>query len=112
MRLWAIVLAVLLAILPCAPARAADAEDVELRARVDRIIADLDKRQIASRAYFEPIHLQPLYQSRFGFRKGDFPITERIAASTLALPFHANLRSSDIEAVADALQSAICLAAA
>jgi perosamine synthetase len=78
----------------------------------DRVIAQLEKRQIASRAYFAPIHLQPVYQKRFGFRKGDFPIAERVAASTLALPFHANLSSSDIEAVVDALQSAAQFAAA
>jgi perosamine synthetase len=87
---------------------------VQLDPAIDRnrVIADLDKRKIASRAYFEPIHLQPAYQRRFGFRKGDFPITERIAASTLALPFHANLLPSDVGAVVDALQSAIHLAAA
>jgi perosamine synthetase len=78
----------------------------------DRVMAHLDKRGIASRVYFRPIHLQPYYQKRFGFRKGDFPIAERVAASTLALPFHANLSQADIEAVVDALQSAVDLAAA
>ena len=59
-----------------------------------RVIAELEKRRIPSRVYFSPIHLQPFYRQRFGFREGDFPVTERVAASTLALPFHANLSTS------------------
>jgi perosamine synthetase len=82
---------------------------VQLDPRIDRsrVIAELERRHIASRAYFTPIHLMPFYQERFGFRPGDFPVTERIAVSTLALPFHANLPQSDIETVVEALRSAV-----
>jgi perosamine synthetase len=72
----------------------------------NRVIAHLE-RQIPSRAYFRPIHLEPYYQKRFGFRQGDFPVAERIAASILALPFHSNLSQADMEYVVDALQSAV-----
>src|SRR3989449_1760543 len=37
--------------------------------------------------YFPPIHLQPYYVQQFGYRRGDFPVTERIAELTIALPF-------------------------
>jgi perosamine synthetase len=78
----------------------------------DRLIAHLEKSRIPSRAYFTPIHLQPFYRERFGFREGDFPVTERVAASTLALPFHGNLSDGDMEHVAESLRSAIIQAAA
>jgi perosamine synthetase len=82
---------------------------VRLHPEIDRnrVIALLEKRQIPSRVYFTPIHLQPFYRKQFGFREGDFPVTERVAASTQALPFHGNLSSSDIEYVAESLRSAI-----
>jgi perosamine synthetase len=67
----------------------------------------LDARGIPSRVYFTPIHLQPYYRTRFGFRPGDFPVAERVAASILALPFHTNLSESETHEVVDALQSAI-----
>jgi perosamine synthetase len=77
----------------------------------DRVIADLEKRQIPSRVYFTPIHLQPFYRKQFGFREGDFPVTERVAASTLALPFHGNLSIADMEYVAESLRCSIARAA-
>jgi len=75
----------------------------------DRVIAELDKKRIPSRAYFMPIHLQPFYRERFGFRPGDFPVAERVASSTVALPFHSNLSREEIEHVTDALRSVIAL---
>ena len=53
----------------------------------DRVIGRLAERGVPARPYFSPLHLQPFYRATFGFRPGDFPVTERVAASTLALPF-------------------------
>jgi perosamine synthetase len=73
----------------------------------DRVIEALDQRQVPSRVYFSPIHLQPFYRERFGYAEGDFPVAERVAASTLALPFHSNITDEDMEYVAESLQWAI-----
>jgi perosamine synthetase len=78
----------------------------------DRVIEQLEARGIPSRVYFTPIHLEPYYRKRFGFRPSDFPVAERVAASILALPFHTNLSDAEISDVVDALQSAIVRAAA
>ena len=69
----------------------------------DRLIGRLANLGVASRPYFTPLHLQPLYREMFGFRPGDFPVTERVAASTLALPFSSRLADEDVQYVADAL---------
>ena len=50
----------------------------------DRVIEQLGDRGIPSRVYFTPIHLEPYYRRRFGFKPGDFPVAERVAASILA----------------------------
>ena len=60
-----------------------------------------------SRPYFSPIHLQPFYRSAFGFKPGDFPVTERVAASTLALPFSSRMTDEEVRHVASALGEAI-----
>jgi perosamine synthetase len=78
----------------------------------DRVIEQLEARGIPSRVYFTPIHLEPYYRKRFGFRPGDFPVAERVAASILALPFHSNLSEAQTHEVVDALQSAVMRAAA
>jgi perosamine synthetase len=78
----------------------------------DRVMEQLESRGIPSRVYFTPIHLEPYYRKRFGFKPGDFPVAERVAASILALPFHANLSDAEMDEVVDALQFAVVRAAA
>jgi perosamine synthetase len=73
----------------------------------DRVMDRLAALGVPSRPYFSPIHLQPFYRSAFGFRPGDFPVTERVAASTLALPFSSLLPDDDVQYVADALIEAV-----
>jgi perosamine synthetase len=82
---------------------------VRLDAAIDRdaVIADLEARGIPSRDYFQPIHLQPFYRSEFGYREGDFPVTERIARSTIALPFSTRMTDTDVDRVAAGLEAAV-----
>ena len=72
-----------------------------------RVMAGLQEKGVASRPYFTPIHLQPFYRQMFGFKEGDFPITEAAACSTLALPFHSNLDEESIEYVCKVLNDTI-----
>ena len=78
---------------------------VRLRADIDRdgLIPALAERGVPARPYFAPLHLQPFYQATFGFKMGDFPVTERVATSTLALPFSSRLTDDDVGYVADVL---------
>jgi perosamine synthetase len=73
----------------------------------DAIAAELTQMGVPNRNYFPPIHLQPYYRETYGFRQGQFPITERIASSTIALPFHGKMTDGEISQVCDALGEAI-----
>ncbi len=73
----------------------------------DRIRAHLEAAGIPTRDYFAPIHLQRFYRKQFGYEPGDFPITEKIAASTLALPFHGGMVEGEVELVCQTLRAAI-----
>jgi dTDP-4-amino-4,6-dideoxygalactose transaminase len=73
----------------------------------DRVIAELHHYGIPTRTYFSPIHLQPFYKEMFGYREGDFPITERIAKSVLALPFYSNIPVGEIEYIVNCLKAAV-----
>jgi perosamine synthetase len=78
---------------------------VRLAPSIDRdaVLEGLAERGVPSRPYFSPIHLQPYYRSRFGFQPGDFPVTERVAASTLALPFSSRMTEDEVDRVAQSL---------
>lgn len=72
----------------------------------DAMIDALARQGVPARPYFSPLHLQPLYRERFGYRAGEFPVTERIAARTLALPYSSRHSAIEVERVADALHAA------
>ena len=78
--------------------------DKHTQADRDRILQTLNERGIGCRNYFAPIHLQPFYAERFGFKPGDFPICEALAARTVALPFHHELTESDVDRVCGELR--------
>lgn len=65
----------------------------------ERLMAVLDERGIPSRAYFSPIHLQPFYRERFGFRPGDFPVAEDLGRRSLALPFSGVMTEEQVDVV-------------
>ena len=70
----------------------------------DKIMVELQAKGIPSRPYFTPIHLQPFYREMFGYKEGDFPITERVAKSTLALPFYGSLEEEKIDYICTILR--------
>ena len=73
----------------------------------DHVMARLGEQGIPARPYFSPLHLQPYFRSAFGFAPGDFPVTERVAASTLALPFSSRHTDDEVDRVAAALRASI-----
>ncbi|GAB4227133.1 MAG: DegT/DnrJ/EryC1/StrS family aminotransferase [Acidobacteriota bacterium] len=79
----------------------------ETRARRDAVLEALGRRGIGCRNYFVPIHLQPFYCERFGLREGMFPVTESVAARTIALPFFNALTEEQVARVAQALREAL-----
>lgn len=74
---------------------------IRLDERIDRdkLISDLESDGIPTRPYFVPIHLQPLYRDRFQHKLGEFPITERVSRTTLALPFFTDMTERQVDDV-------------
>jgi perosamine synthetase len=71
----------------------------------DETVRALNGVGVQSKPYLPSIHLMSYYRDRFDFRMGDFPISERISGSSIALPFHPELSSAEVERVAEALIS-------
>ncbi len=70
------------------------------RIKRDEVIEELKKEGIASKPYLPSIHLFSFYRKQFGFKEGDFPISESVSRSSLALPFYIGLTKKDTEYIA------------
>lgn len=73
----------------------------------DAVMSALDEVGIPARPYFPPIHLQPFYRSRFGYREGQFPVTEAVSRSTLALPFSGVMSEDEVSLVCERLAAVL-----
>jgi dTDP-4-amino-4,6-dideoxygalactose transaminase len=67
----------------------------------------LAERGVPSRPYFAPIHLQPYFKAQFGYREGDFPVTEDLGSRSLALPFSSVMPEEDVEYVCDVIAEVV-----
>lgn len=73
----------------------------------DEVMEELEGHGIPARPYFTPIHLQPFYVQKFGYKVGDFPITEEVSRRTLALPFFSKLGEAEVDFVCRTLEGII-----
>ncbi len=73
----------------------------------NQLMEYLGERGIASRPYFTPIHLQPFYQERFGWRRGDLPNTEKAGDTSLALPFSGIMTEDQVDYVCEHLRAGV-----
>lgn len=72
----------------------------------DAAMAGLKRRGIECAAYFPPIHLQGHFRE-MGYREGDFPCTESVAARTIALPFYNTMTDAELDYVASSLKEEV-----
>ncbi|MGA8354556.1 MAG: DegT/DnrJ/EryC1/StrS family aminotransferase [Solirubrobacteraceae bacterium] len=75
---------------------------VQLPHGVDRdgTVRELAARGIQSKPYLPAIHLMSFYRERFGYREGEFPVCEDVAARSLALPFFPQMSEGQVQRVA------------
>ena len=65
----------------------------------------LKEHSVGTEIYYPlPLHLQPCF-APLGYQKGDFPVSEHLAADTLALPIHQGLESADLKYVSEKIRS-------
>jgi dTDP-4-amino-4,6-dideoxygalactose transaminase len=73
----------------------------------DAVVRGLAARGVEAKPYLPAIHLFGFYRERFGHREGEFPVCERVAARSLALPFFPGMEEGRVARVTEALTEAL-----
>lgn len=70
----------------------------------EHVIKELNQRGIGSMCYYPvPLHLQKAFET-YGYKRGDFPVTERISDEVLSLPMYPELTDEQIAYVGESLK--------
>ncbi|MBT6112552.1 MAG: UDP-4-amino-4,6-dideoxy-N-acetyl-beta-L-altrosamine transaminase [Candidatus Marinimicrobia bacterium] len=58
---------------------------------------------IILQVHYIPVHLQPFYKEKYGFKNGDFPLSEKFYNQEISLPIYPGLKEDDVKKVIRAL---------
>lgn len=70
----------------------------------DKLKDYLNKKGIAAKVYFSPVHLTNFYRDKFGYNEGDFPVTEKLSDQVLTLPLYPSLKRTEMEYMAGEIE--------
>jgi dTDP-4-amino-4,6-dideoxygalactose transaminase len=71
----------------------------------DNLMKHLNEKNIGTGLHYPlPLHQQKAYQHA-GYRKGDFPVSEKLAGTLLSLPMYPELTEEKIEYVVDSIKN-------
>ena len=82
------------------------AENITIEKR-NAVLKKMIERAIQVSNYFPPVYLQPFMVDEYGYKEGDFPITDDVCKRTIALPFHTSLTKEDVELVCSELKTCL-----
>ena len=51
--------------------------------------------------HYIPVHLLSYYRKRFGYKRGDFPVAEKIYDRTISIPLYPSLTDTEVEKVVE-----------
>lgn len=65
----------------------------------DDVIKDLYNIGVATKPYLPSIHLFDFYKKIFKYKRGDFPVSESVSSSAIALPLYIGLKDGEINEI-------------
>src|SRR5438093_11625101 len=88
-----------------------------IRLRLDRLTTGRDEfirtlaaRGVATSVHWRPLHMQPYYAERYGYREEEFPVAFREWGRLVSLPIFPGLSDADIDHVVATVRDAVAQA--
>jgi len=73
----------------------------------DFVLNKLQEKDIGVAVNYRPIHLLKYYRETFGYKEGNFPVSEDIGKRTISLPLYPSLKDNEVSYVIETLKSII-----
>ena len=73
----------------------------------DQILHELNDHSIGVAVNYRAIHLLKYFQKRFGYKKGVYPVAEKIGDSTISLPFFPSISETELDYVIETIRKII-----
>lgn len=68
-----------------------------------QVMQELREQGIGTQVHYIPVHLLPYYRRHFGFKEGDFPVSEDYYNHCLSIPLYPKMTMDDIHRVVEAV---------
>ncbi len=62
----------------------------------DEVFDELRRKGLGVNVHYIPVHLQPYYRKRFGYKEGDFPVAEAYFNKCISLPVHQGMTDEEV----------------
>lgn len=79
----------------------------KLSAGRDQIFRALRAENIGVNVHYIPVHLQPYYRDRFGYRGGEYPVAEDAYERLISLPLFHSMSDQDVDDVIHAVSKVV-----
>jgi UDP-4-amino-4,6-dideoxy-N-acetyl-beta-L-altrosamine transaminase len=67
----------------------------------------LRERGIGVNVHYIPVHLQPYYRNKFGYRAGDYPLAEEYYRHAITIPLYPAMTDDDVARVIESVRQSI-----
>jgi len=75
-----------------------------LKKSKDLVMEELKKKNIGTQVHYIPVHTQPYYKNKYGYKWGDYPIAEEYYQQALSIPLYPKMKDEDVEYVIESIK--------
>ena len=68
-----------------------------------QVMIDLYNKNIGTQVHYIPVHTQPYYKNKYGYKLGDYPIAESYYEKAMSIPLYPMMTDKDVEYVIESI---------
>jgi len=73
----------------------------------NEFIKKMTQNGIGTSVHFIPLHLMPFYRKRYGYKRGDFPVAEKVFENIVSLAIYPQLTEKQLEFIVKSIKEII-----